>query len=74
MFDLLKKSKTAKANIKLGSFRKISKFYSQVANEEHSQELKGFPYVNKGILRQKCDINFAFGGKITANVRINYES
>ena len=32
MFDLMKKSKTTKANIKLASFRKISKFYSQVAN------------------------------------------
>ena len=54
MFDLVKKSKNTKVNLKFASFRKLSKFYSQVSSEEHSQELKGFPYTNKGIFRQKC--------------------
>lgn len=76
MFDLLKKSKTAKINLKFASFRKLSKYYEEVSSEDANKkhEVKGFSYTNKGIFRQKAEINGAFGSKYTANATIRYES
>ena len=33
VFDLMKKSKKAKVNLKLSSFRKISKFFEEVSSQ-----------------------------------------
>ena len=61
VFDLMKKSKKAKVNLKLSSFRKISKFFEEVSEQEqkkHSE--KEFPYTNRGILRQKNPLMLCF--------------
>ncbi len=76
MFDFLKKSKTSKINLKFASFRKISKYFEEVSSENATKkhEVKGFSYTNKGIFRQKADINVVFGNKYTANALIKFES
>lgn len=76
MFDLIKKSKKTKVNLKLSSFRKISKYYEEVSSQEQGKKhsIKGFNYTNKGIFRQKLKINVALNNKYTANAQIKFES
>lgn len=76
-FDLLRRSKKVKATIKLASFRKILKYFEEVAYEAENpkkHETKGFNYVNTGLLRKKAECGFSFKGKYTGNFTVNYES
>lgn len=72
--ELLKKSKMAKVNVKMDSFRKISKFYNQVAQESKEPESKGFKYTNKGIFRQRADATMIYNNHYLVKVNGRFES
>lgn len=72
--ELLKKSKMAKVNIKMDSFRKINRFYNQVAHESKEAESKGFKYNNKGIFRQRADATMIYNNHYLVKVCGRFES
>lgn len=72
--DLIKKSKVAKLNIKLDSFRKLNKYYNQVSEESKEMETKEFKYVNKGIFRMRADAAMIYNNQYLVKVAGKYES
>lgn len=58
----------------MDSFRKINKFYNQVAHENKEAESKEFKYTNKGIFRQRADATMIYNNHYIVKVNGRFES